>query len=120
MAPGEMHRHEVKYAPNKAIQGEYAAYTTYGLKGLTFWTLIVHYGMPAHDSTTETDVTIDVSSLDIVTKASYDYRQLNKSSPNWTKSNTLATTFAVGEEFVNEAVGQIQNAAGLIPGQLHS
>lgn len=120
LAPGEMHRHEVVYAPNKAIQGEYASYTTYGLKGLTFWTLIVHYGMPAHDSTTKTAVTIDISSLDIVVKTSYDYRQLNKSSPNWAKSNTLGTSFAVGEEFVNEAVGQVQNAAGLAPGTLHT
>lgn len=120
MGPGQMHRHEVTFRPNRKVQGFWVDAVPYGLAGLTCWTLIVHHGQPAHDSTTTTNVTIDVSSLDIVRKTCWTYKFLENSTINWQKSNTLATTFAVGEQFVNEAVGQVVDAAGLHPGTLHS
>lgn len=120
MAPGQMHRHEVYFKPNMKVQGFWPDAAPYGLQGLTVWTLIVHHGMPAHDSTTNTSVTIDISSLDIVRKYSIQYKFLENSTTNWQKSNTLATTFAVGEQFVNEAVAQVQDAGGLHPGTLHA
>lgn len=120
LGPGQMHRHRASFAPNKLIKGQYSANVAYGLQGLSCWTMIVHHGMPAHDSTTVTNVTIDVSDLDIVWKLSLRYKDLNKSTGAWTKTNNLATTFAVGEQFVNEAVGQVQDATGLHPGTLHA
>ena len=120
LGPGQMHRHEVSWHPNKVLSGEYLNNCTYGLQGVTVGTMIVHYGMPAHDSTTTTAVTVDVSSLDIVVKYSQDWRLLEDSVTSWSKSNTLGTTFAVGEQFVNEAVGQVQDSGGLHPGTLHS
>lgn len=120
MGPGQMHRHEITFNPNKSIAGLYATNQPYNLSGVTLYTLVVHYGMPAHDSTTTTDVRVDVSSLDYLQKVSYDWRLLEESTTSWSKSNTLATTFAVGEQFVNEAVGQVQDAGGLHPGTLHT
>lgn len=120
MAPGQLHRHEVTYTPNRKVQGFWPDAAPYCLGGLTCWTLIVHYGQPAHDSTTTTSVTVDVSSLDVVRKTNWNYKFLENSTINWQKSNTLGTTFAVGEQFVNEAVGQVQDAAGLHAGTLHS
>lgn len=120
LAPGEMHRHEVVYKPNKVLYGEYLNNVPYGLAGITCHTLFVHHGMPAHDSTTTTTVTIDPSDLDIVIKESYDFRMLDNSVTHWTRSNNLATSFAVGEQFVNEAVGQVQDVAGLHPTTLHA
>lgn len=120
LAPGEMHRHEVVYKPNKTLYGEYLNNVNYGLAGVTLHSLFVHHGMPAHDSTTTTNCTVDPSNLDIVIKESYDFRMLDNSVTHWTRSNNLATSFAVGEQFVNEAVGQLQDASGLHPGTLHA
>lgn len=120
LGPGQMHRHEFTYNPNKVISGELLNATQYALAGITLATFIVHHGMPAHDSTTTTNVTIDVSSLDVVGKVSIDFRQLADNTQSWNKTNNLATTFAVGEQFVNEAVGQVQDSGGLHPGTLHS
>lgn len=120
MGPGQMHRHEVSYNPNKLLAGLYLTNVAYNVAGLTMYTLIVHHGMPAHDSTTKTDVRVDISAMDYVQKISYEWRQVEDATTTWSKSNTLATSFAVGEEFVNEAVGQVQNAGGLFPGTLHT
>lgn len=120
LPPGGMHRHEVTYRPNRKVQGFWPDAAPYGLGGLTCYTLIVHYGQPAHDSTTTTSVTMDISSLDIVTKTNILYKFLENSTINWQKNNTLATTFAVGEQFIDEAVGQTVDAAGLHPGTLHT
>lgn len=120
LGPGEMHRHQVIYRPNKQLTGLYLANVPYQIAGVSLETLVVHHGMPAHDSTTHTSVTIDVSDLDIVLDVSYEWKELENSVTNWSRSNNLATSFAVGEQFVNEAVGQVQDAAGLHPGTLHS
>lgn len=120
LSPGQMHRHEVTYNPNKVLSGEYLSNVTYGLAGITCGVMVVQYGMPAHDSTTATSVTVDVGALDFLNKVSYDWRELENSVTSWSKTNNLATTFAVGEQFVNEAVGQVQDAGGLHPGTLHT
>lgn len=120
LAPGEMHRHLTTYRPNQAVSDTVGESVAYGIQGLSCWTLIVHYGMPAHDSTTETSVTIDPSDLDIVHSMSVDWRQIQKNDTAWTKSNNLATTFAVGEEFVNKAQGAVQNVGGLDFTDLHA
>jgi hypothetical protein len=120
LAPGEMHRHEFTYFPNKVLSGELLNGVAYQLAGITGNIMIVHHGMPAHDSTTTTSVTVDISSLDLVMKMSYDWRELENSVTSWSKTNNLGTSFAVGEQFVNEAVGQVQDTGGLHPGTLHS
>lgn len=120
LAPGEFHRHVVKFEPNKIVSAMYLNNVQYGIGGLSCHTLIVHHGMPAHDSTTTTSVTIDVSDLDVVTKNSHNWRLLESATTVWSKTNNLPTSFAVGEQFVNEAVGQVQDAGGLHPGTLHT
>lgn len=120
LAPGQMHRHEFSYTPNKVLSGEYLNNVTYGAAGITIGTMVLQYGMPAHDSTTTTAVTVDVGAIDYLFKVSYDWRELENSVTAWTKSNTLATSFAVGEQFVNQAVGQVQDATGLRPTVLHT
>ena len=120
LGPGQMHRHEVTFFPNKVLTGQHITNVAYQLAGITLSSIVTHYGMPAHDSTTTTDVTVDVSALDYVQKVSYDWRLLEDATTAWSKSNNLATTFAVGEQFVNEAVGQVQDAGGLHPGTLHT
>lgn len=121
MAPGQLHRHEVYYQPNKLLKGQYLTQQPYNVTGVTVYTMIVHHGMPAHDRVTGTNVTIDISSIDWCQKVSYQWRILEDASTSWRKTNNLPTSFPNGEEFVNEAVGQTQNAtAGLVPTQLHA
>lgn len=120
LAPGELHRHITSFTPNKLLSSTVSDCCTYGIGDLSCWTLIVHHGMPAHDSTTTTSVTIDPSTLDVVHFMTVDTRLLQKTDTVWTKSNNLSTSFAVGEEFVNKAQGLVQTVAGLDATQLHS
>lgn len=121
MAPGQLHRHEIYYQPNKLLKGQYLTQQPYNIAGITLYTMVVHHGMPVHDVTTKTNVSIDISSIDWCQKVSYQWRILEDATTSWRKTNNLATSFPNGEEFVNEAVGQVQNAAaGLVPTTLHA
>lgn len=125
---GGTHRHVIKWRPNKVLHNEVFANSCYaagtanqgGIADLTVFTLVIYHGQPAHDSTTITSVTVSPASLDVIHKTSMRYKYLQESSTDWTRSNNLATTFAVGAQIVNDLVGQVQDAAGLKPGTLLS
>jgi hypothetical protein len=116
---GGTHRHVVNFTPNKLIHGEVvtslSGNNVGSLKDFGIFTLFVFHGQPAHDSTTTTSVTLSASSLDIVTKISCKFRYSQESSSDWNRSNNLANSFAVGPQFVNDLVGQTQDATGLHP-----
>lgn len=121
---GGTHRHTVAFEPNRLVHAEViaslSANANGSLKDLGCFTLIVFHGQPAHDQTTTTSVTISAASLDVCVKRSYSYRFIDQSSANYHHSENLATSFAVGAQFVNDLVGQVQDAAGLHPGTLLS
>ena len=118
--PGGILRHLVDFKPNTVVHNEVTYSNDYGLRGLTCYTVGVMYGQPAHDSTTITSVSITAASLDIVQSSRYRYRYLQESATNYTQSNSLPGSFAVGPQFVNDEVGQTIDAAGLHPGTLLS
>lgn len=120
LSPGELHRHFTTFSPNKVVSDTLGDSVAYGIRDLSCWTLIVHHGMPAHDSTTTTSVTIDPSALDVVHSMTVDTKLLQKTDTVWTKSNNLSTTFAVGEQFINEAQGLAQTITGLDATKLHT
>jgi hypothetical protein len=125
---GGTHRHVIRWRPNKVLHNEVMTNSVYsaggsnagGVADITVFTLIIFHGQPAHDSTTITSVTVSPASLDVIHKTSMKYRYLQESSTDWTRSNGLGTTFAVGAQVVNDLVGQVQDAAGLHPGTLLS
>jgi len=125
---GGTHRHVITWRPNKILHNEVFANSCYsggtakygGNNDITVFSLVVFHGQPAHDSTTTTAVTLSPASLDCVHKTSMRYRYLQEDASDWTRSNNLATTFAVGGQIVNDLVGQVQDAAGLHPGTLVS
>lgn len=125
---GGTHRHIVKFRPNKVLHNEVMANSVYGagstndggIADLTVFSLVVMHGQPAHDSTTITSVTLSAASIDYIHKCSYRFRFLQDSATTWSKSNNLATSFAVGPQVVNDLVGQVQDSGGLHPGTLLS
>lgn len=125
---GGTHRHVIAWRPNKILHNEVFANSVYagggantgGVMDITVFTMVVYHGQPAHDSTTITSVTISPASLDVCHKTSMRYRYLQEDAADWTRSNNLATSFAVGAQVVNDLVGQVQDAGGLHPGTLLS
>lgn len=117
---GATHRHVVKHQANRVVSATETQAYAYGLKDCFCGSLFVFHGQPAHDSTTGTSVTTLQTAVDFVFKVSYRYRFMEQSSDKWTRSNNLATSFAVGPELINEEAGEEQNAAGLTPGNIVS
>lgn len=120
LSPGGIHRHRTHMKPNRVIHEEYISNVAYAIKDVSSAFLIVQKGQPTHDSTTKTQIRLSPSSLDIVYSYSFNYKFLANAAVEWFSSNTLGTTYPVGEELVNEAVGQVQNVAGLLPGTINA
>lgn len=121
---GGTHRHTIDFEPNKILHAEVIASLSANNNGsladLGIYSLVVFHGQPAHDSTTITSVTLSQASLDVVSKMEYKYRFLSEAATDWSRTNNLAASFAVGAQFVNDLVGQVQDATGLHPGTLVS
>jgi hypothetical protein len=84
-----------------------------GLRGVTEHTLFVIVGYPAHDSTTKTQVSTGAVSMDIIATQNYQFGYVAADNVTYTRIQTLPGNFAVGEETMNEELGELQNAAGL-------
>lgn len=120
IAPGGIHTHKCHADVNKIIRETNVEHSAYGLAGVTCYTMVVVQGQPAHDSATNSSVTISGASLDCIAKATYKFRFMQESAVDVTRVNNLANAFAVGEQHVNEEVGQVQDSGGLHPGTLIS
>lgn len=120
LASGECHKHVFNMEPNQLLHHEYitqySASNTGIYRDLSYFPLVVFSGMPAHDSTTKTSVSSAPVNLDTIFEVSYAFKYLFNNTVSWYRTNALASSFAVGEELFNEAVGQQQNAAGITPG----
>jgi len=124
---GGVHRHVVDFRPYAVIHQDVvnqqyggALNAGGGIRGITCFTLVKYHGSPAHDSTTNTAVTISPASLDAVQSFDIQFRGLLQANVSWQRKNNLATSFAVGAQIVNDLVGQVQDAGGLHPGTLLS
>lgn len=102
LAGGAFHEHTVQYDCNYILDGELEASINYGLKDLTLWSIIVHSGLPANDSTTKTSLSIGAGALDVVQSMEYIFTYQGATNGLVTINNTLATSFAVGENIVAE------------------
>lgn len=112
LQPGANHRHTVTQAPNQFVHQEVINNVTNGFRKLTVWTMFTIVGYPAHDSTTKTSVSTGSVSIDVVFARNYEFCFASANNVSYTRTNALGT-FAVGEETMNEELGELQNAAGL-------
>jgi hypothetical protein len=116
LQPGATYTHVVRAYPRRIMSSEVVETTAInGYKGVTVWTLIVLAGMPAHDSTTKTQVSTSGCSLDVVQAHDYTVKFLQANSTSYKRSIALVNAFTVGPEVINEELGELQNAAGLNP-----
>jgi hypothetical protein len=113
LQPGGNHRHTVTTKPNQFVHQEVINNVTNGFRNLTVWTMFTIVGYPAHDSTTKTQVSTGGVSLDVVFDRTYEFCFASANNVSYTRTNALVSAFTVGEETMNEELGELQNAAGL-------
>lgn len=113
LAAGATHVHKVRLNLNKVVSAARAQYNNGMLGGITYWCLIEVHGSPANDTVTQTQVTVGAGGLNIIADQEQVLRQLNKSTPTITTTNTLLTAFSNAEQVVNLGGSTIQtNAEG--------
>lgn len=107
LAAGEVHEHAVYIQPNKIIRYDTYSNEPYGLRGLAFFTLIQVTGFPDNDSTTKTSVSSAQTAIDWVTSYRYHWQLVNTGKSYTANTNNLVTSYAVGEEVMQEFVGNV-------------
>nr|WAE42971.1 MAG: capsid protein [Cressdnaviricota sp.] len=105
LGQGQCHTHRVKFSPNIIIDGELIQYNTNGLKGVTCFTMVVQSGFPQNDVTTKSQVSLGQTTLDFVYKKQYSYTWMSDNDTTYSTTNSLPTTFTVGESVMSEATG---------------
>lgn len=101
LGAGATHVHKVRLSPKRVIPAAYAYYSGGMLKDLTYWCMVEIHGSPANDTTTQTQVSVGVSGINIVNDQEHVIKQLLKSTPTITTNNGLLGSFTVGEQVVN-------------------
>lgn len=101
LCAGGTHVHKVRLRPNRVVNAAYGQYTTYGLRGLTYFTMIEIHGSPANSITTQTTVSVGVAGLNIIADQEHMLKQIAKQTPSVQVNNTLVTSLAGGEQVVN-------------------
>lgn len=114
LAPGQLHIHKVRYAPNMVYNHERdiipAAVGVNPIAGLTVYTMLIQRGTPVHDDTTETSVTIGVSKLDIVQTESLVFQNMLSNFPSNSITTTLVTNLT-GFQMATDAPTDIADAS---------
>lgn len=117
MTQGHIHTHKVKYKTNRLLHGEEIYQITQndsnnaGVRGLTFWTMIVQHGFPLNDNTTKTQVSLGATALDVVVKRQFEVKFLTPWRRQITNTQNLPTSFTVAGEGVDIGSGAITNDA---------
>lgn len=94
LAPGQTHYHRVNYQPNRRMNSEHIRAQSNGLialGGLTYATLIQHYGSPVKDSA-GTGVTTSATNLLTVVSTEYKYSYLPNDMSVISITNNLSGT----------------------------
>lgn len=105
---GQTHVHTIYYAPQKLIGYELTTNTSNAIEGLTLFSFIVYHGGVMNDSTTKTQVSLGAMNLDVVEKAQFKGKILSNSYENSTITNSLALSWGVAGETMNEFTGTAQ------------
>lgn len=101
LAAGATHVHKVRLTPRREISASYAQYSNGTIADLCYFTVIEIHGSPANDTTTQTAVSVGVSGVNVVVDQEETLKLLQKQTPTITTNNSLATSFAVGEQVIN-------------------
>lgn len=101
LAAGATHVHKVRLTPKREISASYAQYSNGTIADLCYFTVIEIHGSPANDTTTQTSVSVGVAGVNVVVDQEETLKLLQKHTPTITTNNSLATSFAVGEQVIN-------------------
>lgn len=111
LAGGAFHEHTISFDCNYVLDGELQASIDDGVKDLTVWTVFIHSGLPANDSTTKTDLSLGGGAIDVVQSTEYIYTYQGATNVGVTISDSLAKTFTVGESIVSEGQNVVATEA---------
>lgn len=107
LGQGQLHSHRIHFQPNRVIDGEYMQYQSYGMKGLSCFTMVVAYGQPENDSTTVSQISTGSVSLDTILRRQYKYTFTTDSTTTYSVTNNLPATFTVGSHIIDEGSGLV-------------
>lgn len=105
LGQGQMHQHQIHFAPKRLVDAEYIQYMQNGAKGLTCFSFIVARGAPYNDNTTKTTVSTGQVSLDIVFQKQYKYTYISDTTTNWQGTNSLPASFPVSQAVMDIGSG---------------
>lgn len=107
LSSGQTHTHKYKFLLNTAIEGEkISTSSSYGLKGITCYQMIVFHGYPDDSSGATSAVGFGSSALDIAVKQNYVYKFVNQ-TPVAHRASALSTTITGNEQTINEKTGAV-------------
>ena len=91
-----------KFISQERIRALAVTSGTYPVGGVSLYTVIISHGTPVHDATTETNVTLGLSKLDIVLMEQMTTLQMAVANPTNSITTSLATNLT-GEQMVDGA-----------------
>lgn len=113
LGSGATHVHKVRLRPHASISGARAKYNASQLSGLTYCCMVEIHGSPANDTTTQTQVSVGVAGLNIISDKEEYLKLLKNNTPVIANSGSIPASFTVAEQVVNLGGSLIQpNAEG--------
>lgn len=107
LAPGQVHYHRVKGAPQKMLDSDVNKYSTAGMKGFTRWVFVQLIPQIGNDVNTETQVTTFAGRMNYRATTVYKYSILSTATRRFDYGSALPTAFSAGgrveEEYVEGA-----------------
>lgn len=111
LGSGVMHRHRVNMSPHFLLKGAVADYYPV-FRDITYCCMIVVRGAPANDTMTQSQVSIGVGGVNIVSAFEHIWRQMSNSLEGIVVTNNLLTAFTNAEQVVNEGTSVEGQAEG--------
>lgn len=111
LAAGGTHVHHALLHPNKIISAAHAQYAPYAFQRLSYFTMVELHGSPANDTGTQSQVSIGVGGLNVISDSEVHIKQLLNATPSITVLNALPSSFTTAEQVVNMGGSIIQAQA---------
>lgn len=101
LGAGGTHVHKVRLRPNRLVNASYAQYTPYGMRGLTYYTMVLIHGQADNDTVNQAQVTIGVGGLNMVQATEHTLKLIQKQTPTISVTNNLLTSYTTAEQVIN-------------------
>jgi hypothetical protein len=109
LGQGATHIHRTRFFPNRAVDYGTVEYGQYW-KDLSCFTMLVVHGQASNDVTTKSSISIGASDINMVVLKEYETSFIADYNTTWSGTNSLPTSFAVGENTISIGAGLVEAA----------